>query len=69
MIMGFVLNAYESQKSNNVAKINDVIVFVLSYFPFIYEGLVPNPEDRYSIGWAQLSLIGFMVVANFAAVL
>jgi hypothetical protein len=52
VLVGFHLNAFESQTSNNLAKMNDVIVFLLSYFPFIYAGLLPNPEDRYSIGWA-----------------
>ena len=50
--MNFVLNAFESQTNNNMAKINDSIVFVLSYFPFMYTDLVPDPEVRYKIGWA-----------------
>ena len=52
-----------------MAKINDFIVFLLSYFPFLYAGLVTNPEDRYKIGWAQVSLIGSMFLANMTVVL
>ena len=51
-----------------MAKINDFIVFLLSYFPFLYAGLVTDPNDRYNVGWAQVSLIGFMFLANMTVV-
>ncbi len=69
VLVNFHLNAFESTARSIVAKINDIVVFILSYFPFLYSGLVPNPESRYEIGWFQVTLIGLMFLANVAVVI
>ena len=51
MLMTFHLNAYESKTRSMVAKINGILVFLLSYFPFVYSGLVDDPKQKYDIGW------------------
>ena len=51
VLINFHLNAYESKMSDIVAKINDIIVFLLSYFPFIYAGFIQDTEFTYQIGW------------------
>jgi hypothetical protein len=52
VLMNFHFNAFESKNGGIVAKINDFNVFFLSYFPFMYAGLVPDPDVRYNIGLA-----------------
>ena len=69
VLVNFHLNAFESTARSIMAKVNDMFVFLLSYFPFVYSGLVPNPESRYEIGWFQVTLIGFMFLANVAVVI
>jgi hypothetical protein len=69
LLVNFHLNAFESTVRSIMAKVNDIFVFLLSYFPFVYSGLVPNPESRYEIGWFQVTLIGFMFLANVAVVI
>jgi hypothetical protein len=64
VLINFHLNAFESTARRFMAKINDIVVFILSYFPFVYSGLVPNPESRYEIGWFQATLIGLMFLLN-----
>jgi hypothetical protein len=65
LLINIHLNAYESKMSGIVTKINDLIVFLLSYFPFLYAGgFVADPELVYQIGWAQCALVGVMFVAN-----
>ncbi len=51
MLMTFHLNAFESKTRSMVAKTNGMLVFLLSYFPFVYSGLVHDPEQKYNIGW------------------
>ena len=51
LLVNIHLNAYESKINGVMANINNLIVFVLSYFPFLYAGLVSDLEVIYSIGW------------------
>jgi hypothetical protein len=51
VLVNFHLSAYESKMSDFVAKINDIIVFLLSYFPVLYAGLIQDTELIYQIGW------------------
>ena len=44
VLVNYHLNAYGSKVSSFMSKINDFIVFFISYFPFVYSGLVLNPE-------------------------
>ena len=67
LLMNFHLNAFESKISSLTAKINDIIVFLLSYFPLLYAGgLVTDPDLAYQIGWAQCALVGIMFLVNMA---
>jgi len=52
MLINFHLNAYESKLGGITAKINDLIVFLLSYFPILYAGLISDQDVIYKIGWA-----------------
>jgi hypothetical protein len=47
VLVNFHLNAFESNTRGIMAKFNDIVVFLLSYFPFVYSSLVPDPESRY----------------------
>ena len=51
ILINFHLNAYESKLSDLVAKINDTVVFLLSYFPFLYCGIIQYTEVIYKVGW------------------
>ena len=51
LLMNFHLNAYESSIMGILAKMNDFIVFLLSYFPFLYAGFIADPDLIYQIGW------------------
>ena len=51
VIMNFHLKAFESKTRSIMEKINSIFVFLLSYFPFVYSGLVHEPEQKYEIGW------------------
>jgi hypothetical protein len=67
--MEFHLNAYANNMTANMAKIKDFIVFLLSYFPILYEGLINDPELAYRIGWVQCTLVGIMFWANLAVLM
>ena len=49
--MNFHLNAYESYMNDIVDKINKIIVWLLSFFPFLYAGIIQDTELIYKIGW------------------
>ena len=51
-----------------MAKFNNSIVLVLSYFPFLFTNMVPDPENRCKAGWIFIVLIAFMVVVNLIVV-
>jgi hypothetical protein len=52
LLMNFHWNAYESKLSDFVAKVNDIVVWLLSYFPFLYCGVIQDTEIIYQVGWA-----------------
>jgi hypothetical protein len=65
LLINIHLNAYESKMGGIMTKLNDLIVFLLSYFPFLYAGgLIFDLELVYKIGWAQCALVGIMFLAN-----
>ncbi len=49
--MNFHLNAYESYLNDIVQKINNIVVWLLSFFPFLYAGIIQDTELIYKIGW------------------
>ena len=49
--MNFHLNAYESYLNDIVEKINKILVWLLSFFPFLYAGFIQDTELIYKIGW------------------
>ena len=49
--MNFHLNAYESYLNDIMQKINNIIVWLLSFFPFLYAGIIQDTELIYKIGW------------------
>ena len=51
LLMNFNLNALKSYLHNIMAKFNDIVVWLLSYFPFLYAGLHTDTELIYKIGW------------------
>jgi hypothetical protein len=51
VLVNFHLNAFNSKIRGMMSKINDTFVFLFSYFPFLYSGLVLNSEKIYDIGW------------------
>ncbi len=67
--MTFHLNAFATKMTGNMAKLNDFIVFLLSYFPMIYAGAINDPELAYQIGWAQCTLVALMFWANLAVLI
>ena len=51
-----------------MAKFNNSLVLILSYFPFLFTNLVPDPEARYQAGWIFVALTAFLVVTNLVVV-
>ena len=51
LLMNFYLNALKSYLHDIMTKFNNVVVFLLSYFPFLYAGLNSDTELIYKIGW------------------
>ena len=51
-----------------MAKFNNTVVLILSYFPFLFTNMVPDPEARYQAGWIFICLTAFMVVVNLVVV-
>ena len=49
--MNFYLNAYQKYLNDIVQKINNIIVWLLSFFPFLYAGIIQDTELIYKIGW------------------
>ena len=53
------------QKHHNVLEIiNECLILVNTYFMIIYSGFIPDAHVKYSMGWANLSIIVCMVVVN-----
>ncbi len=63
------LNPYENSIGGYMAMFNETIVVFLSYFPFLFTNMVPEPETRYSVGWIFIGLVAFMVVVNLLVVI
>ena len=51
-----------------MAKFNNTVVLILSYFPFLFTNMVPDPEARYQAGWIFVGLTTFMVLVNLIVV-
>ena len=68
MLMNFHWNAYESKFADFVAKVNDIVVLLLSYFPFLYCGIIQDTEIIYQVGWVQVGLVAIMFVVNFIVI-
>ena len=51
-----------------MAKLNNTIVLILSYFPILFTDLVPGPEAKYIIGWFFVGLTALLVLANLIVV-
>ncbi len=49
--MNFHLKAYESYLNDLVEKINKIIVWILSFFPFLYTGIIQDTDLIYKIAW------------------
>jgi hypothetical protein len=60
----FHLCPYESEMDKIMAKFNTTIILILSYFPFLFTNMVPDPEVRYDLGWNFVSLVALMVLVN-----
>ena len=45
-------------------KFNDLFVLTCAYFPYLFTGLIPSPEDQYFIGWVYNGTVVAMVAAN-----
>jgi len=64
----FNLDAYESALNGRVEKFNKIIVYLLSYFPFLYSGFIHDTELIYNIGWFQVSLVGLLYMVNMTII-
>jgi hypothetical protein len=51
LLMNFHLSALNRYFHDIVAKFNDFVVWLLSYFPFVYASLNSDTELVYKIGW------------------
>jgi hypothetical protein len=65
----FHLNPYENKIGGYMAMFNDAIVLFLSYFPFLFTNMLPDPETRYSAGWIFITIISLMVIVNLVIVI
>jgi hypothetical protein len=45
-------------------KFNDLFILTCCYFPYLFTGLIPSPEDQYFIGWVYNGTVGAMIAAN-----
>jgi len=52
-----------------VQKFNKIIVYLLSYFPFLYAGFIHDTELIYNIGWFQVSLVSLLYMANMTIII
>jgi hypothetical protein len=50
-------------------KINDLIVLFLTYFNFLFTDLIPEPVNRYFIGWFYVGLVGILLVTNLSVMI
>ena len=50
-IINWTYLACLSRLDGIVATLNNFLVLILSYFPYLYAGLIPDPEARYQAGW------------------
>jgi len=47
-------------------KLNDMMVLVLTYFNFLFTDLIPDPVDRYLIGWCYVGVVSILVITNLS---
>jgi len=52
-----------------MTRFNDMMVLMLSYFPFLFTDMVIDPEAKYAAGWMFIGLVAFMVVCNLVIVI
>ena len=49
---------------NIIFLFNEACLFVCTSMMFLFTDYVPSPEDRFTLGWAYLGVLGFNVLGN-----
>ena len=49
--------------------INELVTMVICYAIFCYSDLVPNPETRYMIGFANIGVLGLHLLVHIVMIL
>ena len=63
------LDPYRNKTIGTMEKLNDIIVLVLTYFNFLFTDLIPDPVDRYLIGWCYVGVTGILVTTNLSVMI
>ena len=63
------LNPYRTRIVGTMEKLNDMIVLVLTYFNFLFTDLIPDPVDRYFIGWCYVGTVAILVTSNLSVMI
>jgi hypothetical protein len=49
---------------NLIYLFNEACLFVCTAMMFLFTEYVPKPEDRFTLGWFYLGVVGFNVLGN-----
>ena len=60
------LDPYRTKTIGTMEKLNDMMVLVLTYFNFLFTDLIPDPVDRYLIGWCYVSVVAILLTTNLS---
>jgi hypothetical protein len=63
------LSPYKTKTVGAMEKINDMIVLVLTYFNFLFTDLIPEPVNRYFIGWFYVGFVGILLMTNLSVMI
>ena len=69
MIFQGWFSPYKDPIVNRLELFNEAMIVINTYFLFLYTDFVPSPEDRYTMGWANIGLLSIMVLPNLAFIL
>ena len=63
------LDPYRTKTIGTMEKLNDMIVLVLTYFNFLFTDLIPDPVDRYFIGWCYVDTVAILITSNLSVMI
>lgn len=62
------MNVEDNKTAYYLARYNDAMVLLMSYFPLLFTDFILDLETRYSAGWMYIAVVALMVIVNLSVV-